>query len=176
MTSLKDQLPASLTSARLRLDPPHEGDVAALVGLADNDNISRWTASLPFPYGEDDARRFLSEIANGPKERTYAIRLADGSLIGVAGIMVGGELPEIGYWIGEPYWRQGYGGEALGAIVAAIEASGFAGRIAARVIAENAASLPMLAAQGFLPVRQATGDCGRNVGKQIIHLERLVLA
>ena len=48
----------------------------------------------------------------------FALTLADtGAFIGCAGLDARGSALELGYWIGEPYWRHGYATEAAHALV-----------------------------------------------------------
>ena len=68
---------------------------------------------LPHPYTRADGIGFVEIIAQRPDERPYAITLDD-QLIGVVGFPFHeGELPELGYWLGEPYWGQGIMSEAV---------------------------------------------------------------
>jgi RimJ/RimL family protein N-acetyltransferase len=108
-----------LITDRLVLRPPHEDDVPELALLANNRRLASMLARMPHPYGEQEARAFIrmSRDSNG-SGATYAITLADsGAFIGCAGLDVRSEGLELGYWIGEPYWRHGYATEAAHALV-----------------------------------------------------------
>jgi RimJ/RimL family protein N-acetyltransferase len=108
-----------LVTERLVLRPPHEDDIPELVQLANNRLVAEMLGRMPHPYGETEARAFLAMA----KERrnagcVYAVTLAEsGAFIGCTGLNgVSGGL-ELGYWIGEPYWKRGYATEAAHALV-----------------------------------------------------------
>jgi RimJ/RimL family protein N-acetyltransferase len=170
--SLRDSLPETIATARLRMAAPVMADLAELVPLANNDNVTRWTARMPFPYGQEDGVEFIETFATAPTERPYAIRNEAGAFIGIVSLMFDeDEPPEIGYWLGEPFWGQGYGGEAAAGLIGAARASGRFDVIGAKVIAGNAASLRILDKVGFVRAGEDIGDCGRNKGKRIVHLK-----
>ena len=48
----------------------------------------------------------------------FLITLRDRTVIGACGIMFhDDETPELGYWLGVPYWDKGYATEALHAVI-----------------------------------------------------------
>jgi RimJ/RimL family protein N-acetyltransferase len=108
-----------LVTERLVLRPPHEDDVPELAVLANNRRLASMLARMPHPYGEAEARAFVRSTRDRQGSGAhYAITLADsGAFIGCAGLDVRGEGLELGYWIGEPYWRHGYATEAAHALV-----------------------------------------------------------
>jgi len=171
MTKLPDALPQTLRTARLTLAPPRLEDLPELVPLADNENVTRWTARMPYPYGHADGVAFIEKIAASGSEKPYAVRNEDGAFIGVVSLMFHDERPEVGYWLGEPYWGRGYASEALGALVGAARAAGLAPALAAKALADNRASLRVLEKQGFRRVREVVDDCGRHKDRLIVHLE-----
>ncbi|GLS30357.1 Protein N-acetyltransferase, RimJ/RimL family [Mesorhizobium albiziae] len=108
-----------LVTERLVMRPPHNDDIPELAQLANNRRVAEMLARMPFPYGETEARAFLSMT----KERrtagcSYALTLAEsGAFIGCAGLNGTDRGLELGYWIGEPYWKRGYATEAAHALV-----------------------------------------------------------
>lgn len=108
-----------LVTERLVLRPPHDDDVPELAALADNRRLASMLARMPHPYGENEARAFVRSTRERRRSGAhYAIALADsGAFIGCAGLDVRSEGLELGYWIGEPYWRHGYATEAAHALV-----------------------------------------------------------
>jgi RimJ/RimL family protein N-acetyltransferase len=168
---LRDLLPGRIETRRLVLRAPIRGDVPELVRLADNPQIARWLATLPSPYTRADAIGFIEIIAQRPDERPYAITLHD-RLIGIVGLSFAeGKPPEIGYWLGQPHWGQGYMTEAVKGLVEAAHRTGRYERIGAQVLADNAGSLHVLEKAGFRRVRNAKGELGNIRGKAIVLLE-----
>ncbi|QDC01234.1 GNAT family protein [Mesorhizobium sp. 8] len=108
----------TLTTERLVMRPPHEVDIAQLIELADNRHVAEMLARMPHPYGEAEARAFLAMAAAPRSGVVYALTLKEnGAFVGSAGLNATDRGLELGYWIGEPYWRQGYATEAAHALV-----------------------------------------------------------
>lgn len=147
--SLRIECP-TLATQRLLLRAPRESDIPQLVMLADNRHIAQMLARMPHPYGEAEARAFLA--MNGLKRpgASYALTLAGtGTFVGCAALNAKERGLELGYWIGEPYWKRGYATEAAHALVdLAFRSTGIAVLHAtARVI--NPASRRVLHKCGF---------------------------
>ena len=77
------------------------------VWLSDYD-VARMTARVPHPYNEGDAEDF---VAAGAPNRFVIERKRDGLFLGMAGLHVDEDC-EFGYWLGKPFWGQGYATEA----------------------------------------------------------------
>jgi RimJ/RimL family protein N-acetyltransferase len=99
---------------RLLLAPPCRADLDRITQLAGDREISMQAARIPHPYTRRDAEFFLDRIATS--EPTFAVRLKaeHGALIGCVGYrqQEDGRV-ELGYWLGRPYWGQGFATEAL---------------------------------------------------------------
>ena len=107
-----------LVTERLVLRPPCESDIPSLVLLADNRHVAQMLARMPHPYGEAEARAFLATAGSRRSGVAYAITLAGtGTFVGCAGLNSTDRGLELGYWIGEPYWRRGYATEAAHALI-----------------------------------------------------------
>ena len=108
-----------LVTERLVLRPPHIDDIAELVALANDRRVAEMLSRMPHPYGEAEARSFIAMSAQKPAVGcAYALTLAEsGAFVGCAGLNGTQRGLELGYWIGEPYWRQGYATEAAHALV-----------------------------------------------------------
>lgn len=107
-----------LVTRRLILRAPVDADIPELVQLADNRHVAQMLARMPHPYGEAEARSFIAMTRTGGPGASYALALSEGgSLVGCAGLTVRDRGLELGYWIGEPYWRQGFATEAAHALV-----------------------------------------------------------
>lgn len=116
--SLVIDCPVLLTE-RLVLRPPHDEDVADLARLANNRRVAEMLARMPHPYGEVEARAFVAMTRQKSRPgATYAVTLAEtGAFVGCAGLNATDRGLEMGYWIGEPHWKQGYATEAAHALV-----------------------------------------------------------
>ncbi len=108
-----------IVTERLVLRKPMEDDIADMAALANNINVARMLSRMPHPYAEEDARDFVGKVNAGQfKGCVYACTLAEnGAFIGCAGLEYLGNGPEIGYWLGEPFWGNGYATEMVEAIV-----------------------------------------------------------
>jgi RimJ/RimL family protein N-acetyltransferase len=107
-----------LSTERLILRAPRDSDIPALVQLADNLHVAQMLARMPHPYGETEARAFIAMSGQKQLGASYALTLAGtGTFIGCAGLNVKDRGLELGYWIGEPYWKRGYATEAAHALV-----------------------------------------------------------
>jgi len=108
-----------LVTERLVMRPPHADDIPELSMLANNRRVAEMLSRMPHPYGEAEARSFLA--MSGQKRAAgcvYALTLADsGTFIGCAGLNGTDRGLELGYWIGEPYWKRGFATEAAHALV-----------------------------------------------------------
>jgi RimJ/RimL family protein N-acetyltransferase len=114
-----------LETARLRLRSYRVDDLADLVALAGNWEIARWVGTIPHPYTETDGRDWIAKVqknhATGrPRRFAIALKKTD-RLIGGVGLDGstgdGSEEPALGYWLGQPYWGNGYAREAAVAII-----------------------------------------------------------
>ncbi len=147
--SLRIECPV-LVTGRLLLRAPRESDLQSLVLLADNRHVAQMLARMPHPYGEAEARSFLAMTGLKRPGVSYALTLAGtGTFVGCAGLNAKDRGLELGYWIGEPYWKRGFATEAAHALVdLAFRSTGIAVlHASARVI--NPASRRVLHKCGF---------------------------
>jgi RimJ/RimL family protein N-acetyltransferase len=141
---------AVLETERLVLRAPRPDDAKAIASLINDRRIAENTARIPHPYSLADAHAFLAQVNRDPCEPSFLITLTDGTIIGGCGIHVlsGGD-PELGYWIGVPYWGRGYVTEAARVLIDhAFGALGYE-RLTSRARVSNPASRRVLEKCGF---------------------------
>ena len=104
----------TLETTRLKLRPFSEGDVAELVPLIGTREVAATTLRIPHPYTEREARDFLARCHDDDEVRLAITQRNGGQLCGGIGLRLALEHQhaELGYWVGVPYWGQGYATEA----------------------------------------------------------------
>ena len=113
----------TLRTERLVLRAFKLSDAADVQRMAGAREIASPTINIPHPYEDGMAELWISSH-RGASERGELVPLAitlsaDGTLIGAIslGLDQSHERAELGYWIGAPYWGQGYCTEAARAIL-----------------------------------------------------------
>jgi RimJ/RimL family protein N-acetyltransferase len=107
---------AVLETERLALRAPRRDDAKAIAALANDRRVAENTARLPHPYGIADAEQFIAAINQRHGEACFVVTL-DAMPIGACGIDLREDGPEIGYWLGVPYWGRGFATEAVRAVI-----------------------------------------------------------
>lgn len=168
--ALQTNLPSTIVSKRLVLRPLGQQDVAQLAVLANNKKIADVLARLPHPYTEDDATYFINLTASDGDEKVWAITL-DGQLVGVCGLTFSAETPapELGYWLGEPFWGQGIGSQAISALLNAVKETEMGAELFARCLVSNKASAALLTKCGFVHQKTLTEESGIHAAKEMHH-------
>ncbi len=112
-----------LETERLVLRPFGLKDAPEVQRLAGDWAIADTTGVIPHPYEDGMAEEWISthqDAFDKAQEVNFAITLKPcGTLIGAIGFrdIVKGHQAELGYWIGKPYWNQGYCTEAARAVM-----------------------------------------------------------
>ena len=109
----------ALETARLVLRPPRIEDAGAIARLANDRRIAENTLRIPHPYGLEDAHDFIAAAAVAADETMFLLcARRDGAVLGGCGIAnLDDQRPEIGYWLGVPFWGKGYATEAARALI-----------------------------------------------------------
>jgi RimJ/RimL family protein N-acetyltransferase len=107
-----------LETERLILRAPRFEDAEAIAALVNDRRIAENTSRIPHPYALADAQAFLTAANTADSGISFLIGTSNRSIIGCCGIAkLDGETPEIGYWLGVPFWGKGYATEAARAVI-----------------------------------------------------------
>jgi RimJ/RimL family protein N-acetyltransferase len=107
---------AVLETERLVLRAPCRDDAKALACLINDRRIAINTARIPYPYSMEDAEQFIAAVNRRGGEAAFVITLED-ELIGGCGVARSDSGPELGYWVGVPFWGRGFATEAARATI-----------------------------------------------------------
>lgn len=142
-----------IETRRLTLRAPEPRDLNKLAQLADDPGVARMTLRMPSPYRLDDAEAFMAQVAAQDPRRaaTYLIEHEDEGPIGVIGLFEDEDpAPEVGYWIGRPFWGRGFATEALDGALGWASRAWKRRALVAGHFADNPASGRVLEKAGFL--------------------------
>ena len=149
----------SIDMAHLRLRPARAGDSEALFPLFDNWNVVRWLSAPPWPYHFGDMESFLRNPPtawDAKPEICLAIEF-EGEAVGMISWRLRKEShlqredgPNIGYWLGEPFWSRGIMSEAVAGLCRFLFERDQATAIYSGVFEGNEASLRVQEKLGFV--------------------------
>jgi [ribosomal protein S5]-alanine N-acetyltransferase len=149
-----------LETPRLQLRTLGESDIDTMLQELNNFAITRNTARVPYPYNRDDAVEFL-QFVEELNERSMVAAISRKSspelLLGVISYEWSEtkQDAELGYWLSETIWGNGFGTEAAQATVDhAFTINGHA-KLVACFHDDNPASGRILSKLGF----EAIGAC-----------------
>ena len=142
-----------LTLERCIIRPWRLDDAESLVRHANNRKI--WIALrdiFPHPYGIDDAHTFLRSVTNSEPVTLFCIDVGSAAIGGI-GIRIGVDVhrhtAELGYWLGEEFWRRGIMTQAVAAFTDFCFEDFQLRRIYAEPFSNNRASARVLEKAGF---------------------------
>lgn len=135
---------------RLKLRWLRMSDASRVARLCGDPHVGRMLAQTPLPYLEVAAEGWIMTMAaRRPQGRdfVFAVELPGEGLIGAIGAHQRAEEGfEVGYWLGRPYWGQGFATEALLGFLAEARRLGV---LKAGHFIDNPASGRVLAKGGF---------------------------
>jgi RimJ/RimL family protein N-acetyltransferase len=105
-----------LETERLVLRAPRFEDAKRVATLVNDRRVAENAARIPYPYSVADAREWIGAINSQSDSGTYLITIG-GEVIGACGLEMRDSAPEIGYWLGVPFWGNGYATEAVRALI-----------------------------------------------------------
>jgi [ribosomal protein S5]-alanine N-acetyltransferase len=148
--------PPRLGTRRLVLRSVTLADAGRVRILAGDPEVARMTSHIPHPYEVGMAAAWIQACQERMEEGlryAFALDLGGEGLIGVCSLQVEPHQgrAELGYWLGRPWWGQGYMTEAARAVVAfGFERLGLR-RIFAHHLPENPASARVMEKVGMVP-------------------------
>lgn len=159
-----------LETERLVLRPLKPGDEFALAGYLGDVEVARWLVRVPHPFTTEDATDFITQsglTGEAGTAATLALVLKDDDKAMLRGIVALHSLdatPEVGFWLGRPYWGRGLMSEAAEALLAWAFDTLDLDFITAGAFKGNVASLAIQQRQGFEVVGHSrrlslVGDC-----------------
>lgn len=113
----------TLRTMRLILRPMEPADAPEVQRLAGDRAVADMTMRIPHPYPDGVAEQWIGRQAEAwrcGESLDLGAVLTDGQFIGVIGLTgfsAEHEHAELGYWIGRPWWGQGYCTEAARALL-----------------------------------------------------------
>jgi len=152
-----------LPTNRLMLRPFSLTDAPRVQLLAGDRLVSVMTVNIPYPYADGLAEQWISTHAasyQSGEALIYAITLAhNDELIGTVSLTQRTSADaNLGYWIGVPYWGQGYCTEAAAALIEfGFKQCGIP-LIYARHLQANPASGRVMLKNGFRHIRTLSLD------------------
>lgn len=137
-----------LNTARLTLRPFRLGDATRFVALAGDLAVARMTSDIPHPLHVWQCRRWLRQ-ARG--EVRFAIEHQDQLIGGVGYFCHRTRVGELGFWLGQVAWGQGFATEASRAVVSYAFTVGNLDALTSANFIDNPASARILTKLGFTP-------------------------
>ncbi|MEP1079233.1 GNAT family N-acetyltransferase [Leptolyngbya sp. PL-A3] len=144
----------NLKTDRLLLRPFTLADAPLVQRFMEDGAIAHTARSIPYPYEDGMAEQWIATHAPDYEAGVavvYAIALQNHTLIGAVGLTLSpaDACAELGYWVGQPYWGQGYATEATQRLIQFGFESLMLNRIYATCLARNSASARVLQKSGM---------------------------
>jgi RimJ/RimL family protein N-acetyltransferase len=147
----------TLSTERLLLRGVVNADAERVAELANDRQVAEMTTAMPHPYTLAEAERWLARCRalDWEREAHFVIEHRSFGVVGGLGFKPGPNgRPEIGCWLGRPFWNRGYATEACRAALQWARRDWRKTLVVAGHFADNPASGQVLCKAGFL----YTGD------------------
>lgn len=163
-----------LSTARLVLRKPTQGDAAAIAAIANNRRVAGQTRRMPYPFSRGDALEWIEMVSQAREPAFLVTGRSDGAVYGGVGCATveNGEL-EVGYWLGEPYWGQGFATEAIQAVIDLVFDACDIDRVYGHCRVVNARSRRVMVKCGFQHI--GSGMCDIRAENGLVPVEEFVL-
>jgi [ribosomal protein S5]-alanine N-acetyltransferase len=153
-----DDSSTEIVTERLRLRLLTADDAPHFVRLFQNDwDAVKQTGRMPYPVTEPAMRDWIALHAAGASRTYLMARKEDGAALGGVGFGGIGNVHELGYALGRPYWGQGYATEGVLAMIEYARSLGLKA-LQAFTFVENPASARVLRKAGFTDLGVARRD------------------
>lgn len=129
-------------------------DIDSLTKYANNYKIAKYLKTgFPFPYTKKHAEEWITITSTQKPELNFAIANGE-EVIGAIGAKLKNDFsiynPEIGYWLGEPFWGKGIATDAVVTFCNYLFNNFNFNRLSANVFEGNEASKKVLEKSGFV--------------------------
>ncbi|KAK9868017.1 hypothetical protein WJX84_008058 [Apatococcus fuscideae] len=164
-----------LQTYRLLLRPLITADAQILKALAGDRRIADTTASIPHPYQDEDATWYIQHSRDQfalDASAIFAVAHPEHGLVGIVSLSrpTGSLQAELGYWIGVPFWGNGFATEAAKRLLSyGFETMGLQ-TVQGRLFVRNAASSVVMSRLGMKKqrvVHRATEKWGTGEDEEI---------
>ncbi|MBL1241165.1 MAG: GNAT family N-acetyltransferase [OCS116 cluster bacterium] len=107
-----------LRSNRLTLKKPTLVDAPDMAKYLNRKDTAHMMSHVPYPYTVDDAHQFITHTAGQMHGELFnGIYNKTDDFMGVISIIPKPTGDEIAYWLGHPFWGNGYMAEAAGLMI-----------------------------------------------------------
>jgi RimJ/RimL family protein N-acetyltransferase len=170
------EITPSISTERLLLRGPVMNDAERVAQFADDIAVAGMVSSMPYPYTRRHAEDWLSTQvgADWDQNANFAIEHHAFGLVGMIGLnRRNGAQPELGYWLGRPFWNRGYATEAARGVMKWVKRDWRRRVVLAGHFVDNPASGAVLCKAGFLYTgeveqRQCLGRGGASVATRMM--------
>ncbi|MEP3430097.1 MAG: GNAT family N-acetyltransferase [Roseibium sp.] len=145
---------SGIRSERLLLRAPALHDIQECAELLGDYEVAKMLSRVPYPYDLELGKAYLGRASENWNEPHLAEELVfhidhDGQMFGGLSFKKLQETPEIGYWLGRPYWGKGFMSEAVSAAIGWLFQNTGHACVVSEAMTENPASLKVMEKLGF---------------------------